>query len=59
MGMSCKRRGIIGTCHNGYFVQIFQKHDDLPDPEGPLSSKVPSSSILSANKDVKTRQRCK
>ena len=30
-----------------------QSEDDLPDPRGPLSRKVPSASIASANEEVR------
>ena len=54
MGVSCKRCGILAHTTTATLFKYFKKHDDLPDPKGPLSSKVPSGSILSANKDVKT-----
>ena len=39
-----------------YFNKIdrdCQRNSPLPDPDGQLSSKVPSSSIISANNEVK------
>ena len=32
--------------------KYFKKASSLPDPEGPLSAEMPSSSILAANKEL-------
>ena len=34
------------------FLKLVKKKPDLPDPDGPLSSAVPSSAISSANTKV-------
>ena len=34
-------------------LQYFKKSSLLPNPNGPLSERMPSSSIASANKEVK------
>ena len=53
---ACHVKGMVELAHPtmATLFKYFKKHDDSPDPKGPLSSKVPSSSILAANKDVKT-----
>ena len=47
---------ILNTCLKMVLLKYFARKTDvpvLPDPDGPLSSRVPSSAISSANKEVK------
>ena len=44
-------------------LKYFKKSSFLPDPDGPISERMPSSSIASANKDVESlldddKERC-
>ena len=47
--------GVSSACVDRWMalLKYFQKTSALPNPNGPLSSHVPPSSIASANKEVK------